>query len=479
MNALTKRGLALVCAAALLSTGTSAFAAEGGSSGIAVQLDGQTLAFTDAAPEVKDGRTFLPFRAVFEAMGAQVSYSASAQTVTAVRDGTTVTMALGGTTATVERDGVTSTVTMDVAPYAHDNRTFVPVRFAAQAFGCTVGWDQDDQTVILIDTEKLVEDALSKYKFTYLDQYTQYSQKFNTGIWDLDAQMNGSLTLMGSDPLTFTGTGEGTIADAMKMAMNLGIKLDLKAFVESLNELSGGDSSAALTQEDAALLNDLKTNGINMQLRGDMAEGKLYFTADSQLLEMSGLAAGTWYSMDLGALYDSMGMDYAGLIAASRDMDYTALIPMLLAAGGEPTDCTSAYSDLSAAVNLVAGLFCDDAFTASGNDRILHYVFNQDGVNAVLTFTLHLQDNAVAGYDLSVTCDVENEQTPVSLTLEAGMDAKDQMTASFTLDGGEILTMEMALTGGYTKGSTAPATEPPAGATVQDLMSASAAPTAP
>lgn len=469
MNALTKRGLALVCAAAMLSTGTSAFAAEESSSGIAVQLDGQTLSFTDVVPEVKDARTFLPFRAVFEAMGAQVSYSASNQTVTAVRDGTTVTMALGGTTATVERDGVTSTITMDVAPYAHDNRTFVPVRFAAQAFGCTVGWDQDDQTVILIDTEKLVEDTLSKYKFTYLDQYTQYSQKFNTGIWDFDAQLNGNLTMMGSDPLTFTGTGEGTVADAMKMAMDLGIKLDLKAFMESLNELSGLGATE-WTTEDLALLNDLKTNGINIQLRGDMEEGKLYFTADSQLLEMSGLPAGTWYSMDLGALYGSMGMDYTSLISASMDMDYTTLIPMLLSVGEEPTDCTSAYSDLATAVNLVAGLFCDDAFTSNGDDRVLHYVFNQDGVNAAFTFTLHLKDDAVTGYDLSVTCDVEDEQAPVSLTLEAGMDAKDQMTASFTLDSGETMAMEMTLTGGYTKGSTAPVTEPPAGATVEELV---------
>ena len=40
---------------------------------ISVQLDGQALTFTDAVPQVVDQRTFLPFRAVFEAMGAEVS----------------------------------------------------------------------------------------------------------------------------------------------------------------------------------------------------------------------------------------------------------------------------------------------------------------------------------------------------------------------------------------------------------------------
>ena len=154
MHTLPKRALAVACAAALLGTGTSALAAESvpasaPSTGISVQLDGRNLSFPDAAPEARDGRTFLPVRTVFEAMGAEVSYSPAAQTITAVRDGTTVTMALGGTTATVERSGVTTHIPMDAAPYAHDNRTYVPVRFAAQAFGCAVGWDVGDRTVIL------------------------------------------------------------------------------------------------------------------------------------------------------------------------------------------------------------------------------------------------------------------------------------------------------------------------------------------
>ena len=164
MHTLPKRALAVACAAALLGTGTSALAAESvpasaPSTGISVQLDGRNLSFPDAAPEARDGRTFLPVRTVFEAMGAEVSYSPAAQTITAVRDGTTVTMALGGTAATVERSGVTTHIPMDAAPYAHDNRTYVPVRFAAQAFGCAVGWDAGDRTVILIDMEKLVEDT--------------------------------------------------------------------------------------------------------------------------------------------------------------------------------------------------------------------------------------------------------------------------------------------------------------------------------
>ena len=67
MHTLPKRALAVACAAALLGTGTSALAAESvpasaPSTGISVQLDGRNLSFPDAAPEARDGRTFLPVR---------------------------------------------------------------------------------------------------------------------------------------------------------------------------------------------------------------------------------------------------------------------------------------------------------------------------------------------------------------------------------------------------------------------------------
>ena len=238
MRRFCKRALAVVTAAAMLSAGSSALAAEG-DTGISVQLDGQTLTFSDAAPEARDGRTFLPVRAVFEAMGAQVSYDAAAGTVTAVRDGTTVTMTLGSTDASVSMDGITTPVVMDVAPYAHDNRTYVPVRFAAQAFGCIVGWDADDRTVILIDTEKLVEDTIAKYDYTLLEKYLAYGQTYSTGIWDMEAAFDAELAL-GVAPITMDGELTGTVADGMQMDAAMALRMDLQELLDSLTEGAGG-----------------------------------------------------------------------------------------------------------------------------------------------------------------------------------------------------------------------------------------------
>ncbi len=186
MKQLTRKLLMLGAALALMSA-APALAAGGTAPAdqapvIAVQLDGETLTFPDAVPQAKDGRTFLPFRAVFEAMGAEVSNEGSV--ITAIRGDRTLTMTIGETNATVTTAGATLPLQMDVAPYVDTTtwRTYVPVRFAAQALGCAVGWDQEAYTAIIVDTDKLVEKALEGKQFTYLDKYTDYSKRFNEGI---------------------------------------------------------------------------------------------------------------------------------------------------------------------------------------------------------------------------------------------------------------------------------------------------------
>ena len=169
MNRLCKR-LGALGSAAVLATTLAAPALAAENSGIAVQLDGQNVVFTDAVPVAKDKRTFLPFRAVFEAMGALVTNEGN--DITATRGEQTLHMTIGSSTATVEENGEVTTITMDVAPYVDSAtwRTYVPVRFAAEAFGCNVGWDQDDQTVIIVDVDKLMGDAA----FTKMDNYIAY-----------------------------------------------------------------------------------------------------------------------------------------------------------------------------------------------------------------------------------------------------------------------------------------------------------------
>lgn len=88
----------------------------------------------DTAAIVQNGRTFIPFRLLVEALGGSVVFDDTTQTITAVYGGTTVQMSVGSSTYTVNGNQQQ----MDVAPFINsDNRTLVPLRFMADAFGCT------------------------------------------------------------------------------------------------------------------------------------------------------------------------------------------------------------------------------------------------------------------------------------------------------------------------------------------------------
>ena len=88
----------------------------------------------DAAPFAQDNRTYVPFRALGEALGAKVDFDKDAKTVTYTLGGTKIVMTLDSKTYTVNG----TEKTMDVAPFAKDNRTYVPVRFVGEGLGFTV-----------------------------------------------------------------------------------------------------------------------------------------------------------------------------------------------------------------------------------------------------------------------------------------------------------------------------------------------------
>ncbi len=98
-----------------------------------IVVDGEKAAI-DAAPVVQNNRTYVPFRALAEAFGAEVAYDEATQAVTATLGNTTVVMTIGSAAYTVNGEEKTA----DVAPFISGSRTMVPVRFAAEAFGSKV-----------------------------------------------------------------------------------------------------------------------------------------------------------------------------------------------------------------------------------------------------------------------------------------------------------------------------------------------------
>lgn len=481
MIRISHRVLATATALTVLSTGASAFAAEAAettaapeatSSAIAVQLNGKDLAFTDAVPQVKDERTFLPLRAVFEAMGAEVSYDAATNQVSATRGGTTVTMTLGSTEATVTTDGVSSTLAMDVAPYAADNRTYVPVRFAAQAFGCAVGWDQDDSTVILVDSQKLLEDTMANYKYTYFSKYMAYNEQFMTGNWEMKADIDASATVMGMGPATLDGTMTGISSGSTQLSAAMNLKLDLKPLIDAFAALAGSEETTTDAEAQAkadAMLEALKTDGIDMEIRGDMGTGLLYFTMTGDVLADSGIPTDSWISMDLSALYGTMGIDYTSLLDASKTLDASALLETALGSA-TLTDKDTDYAAIAALVDGVAKFLADDSFVKDGDNYTTTYTLEQNEATVTISFTLQMKDDAVVGYDMSMGAATEASEDgtvpAVTMDMKAGMDADNNMTADVSVKADGALDLSLTMTGSYTATDKAPELTPPADATI-------------
>jgi hypothetical protein len=99
----------------------------------------------DVAPYIKNDRTYVPMRYMGETLGAEVVWDDAARTVTLTKDDTTVVFTIGSTTYTVNGEAKTA----DVAPEIANDRTMLPARFVAEAFGATVGWDAATQTVLI------------------------------------------------------------------------------------------------------------------------------------------------------------------------------------------------------------------------------------------------------------------------------------------------------------------------------------------
>ena len=173
------RMLCLVLAmTTLLATGAMA-ASPTSSTGPDVRVNGEIVDFPDGQPYVdENNRTMIPVRFVTEALGAQVGWEGSTQTVTITKKSTTVTIRIGSPELTVSKDGKTTKVQMDTAATIKDGRTYVPIRFVAEALGAKVDYS-GKHGVVGIYADTLTDEEITKlqaYPHTAPERAITYEQ---------------------------------------------------------------------------------------------------------------------------------------------------------------------------------------------------------------------------------------------------------------------------------------------------------------
>lgn len=156
---------------------------------VTINVDGKYLP-TDVDPYLSNGRTMVPMRAAGEAVGATVDWDQASQTATATLAGREVSFTLWSNTYLIDGEAKTT----DVAPMMSGNRTFLPLRVFAEAFGVNVDWSQqrydvtidtpvanepdpyipyhiDDKTATMIKKYYVADDPTDQFAGSYAKQY--------------------------------------------------------------------------------------------------------------------------------------------------------------------------------------------------------------------------------------------------------------------------------------------------------------------
>jgi len=112
---------------------------------VAITLDDKAVD-SDSPPYIdENGRTMVPLRFIAEALGAEIQWITEDKTAIFFLGVDTVSVKIGD--KKLVRNGVP--IVMDTLAVLKNSRTYVPVRFIAEAFGVNVGWNAVTNTVEL------------------------------------------------------------------------------------------------------------------------------------------------------------------------------------------------------------------------------------------------------------------------------------------------------------------------------------------
>lgn len=159
---------------------------------IKVMFNGLPMYF-DVQPQTINDRTMVPFRAIFEALGAEIEWDDVNNIASGIKDDLTVSLTIDSEDALINGE----IVELDVAATVIDGRTLVPVRFIAENFGAKVDWIEETKTVVIEYDERL--DGLGVTVTTSEEAEPDYGVK-NA----FDGDLSTRFALLGQQWIMFT-----------------------------------------------------------------------------------------------------------------------------------------------------------------------------------------------------------------------------------------------------------------------------------
>jgi len=112
-------------------------------------IDNQEIMGLDTPPIILNNRVMVPARAVFERVGGVVGWSEANRQITVFYNDDVLVMTVGSIWARLND----RYIHMEESPIILGDRTLIPLRFPAEAFGFDVDWDPDMRAAILYSPE--------------------------------------------------------------------------------------------------------------------------------------------------------------------------------------------------------------------------------------------------------------------------------------------------------------------------------------
>ncbi len=429
-----KLSRALICMAALaLALCGTAAAAGPGAGDVSVLLNGRPLTFTDAAPKIVGGRTYIPFRAVFTALGfadEDITYQADTRTVRAAGEDLEISMTIGENRVTVVRDGRTTVQDTDAPAFLEGGRTYVPARFAAEAAGCRVGWDGDTRTVIIDDVEAILAGDTETYEV--LSKYLDFERQFQEQSYQITGNYTQTVAAGGEE---ISQTGEYVMHTA-------GTAFDYTSTVRYTGQLA-----------------DALPGDVDLELRGDSGTGEFYFRSNALTALQEGGEREVWYQVSLEQA--------AGLMPPDRMPGLQSGKPVTGKDYMEAAVRQQAQADMTrsaaAILEQYSAMLGDSAFVRQGNSYVSSADLPERGARVTITFTT--SNGKVNGYAVTNAAHADGAER----TVEQSMRGDVLRLRIASAEDGVSQTMEM--TGTYAPSSEKPNSRPEAGAAVMPLGS--------
>ncbi len=328
--------------------------------GIEVQLNGEILDFTDeygnkVEPQLINDRTMVPMRKIFEVLGAKVEWYGETESIKATTDELEIALQINNTLATVKNtSGEVKEITLDVAPVVINDRTLVPVRFIAESLEKTVGWDDWNETVIIIDTS-FIEDTLSKKAPNFYEYFTTEFEAVKT--FDTNIELGGQMAV--------EDYGEKM---SLGLAGDMGVKLSEKAMELSLNVKFNGSKEMI-----EALKEEIGTTTVKADMIFDFENYAIYIK--SPLIK--GYES-KWIKYEMS---EDEKAEMAVALEALKNPQGNAMEVLKETLVNEESLTTNSYEALTQTVDIIAEIMSDEYFKISGSkNKKYTYTLNTENI---------------------------------------------------------------------------------------------------